>query len=229
MASYRAIGTVVELATPTYARVGDRLRKDILSGKFPPGARLKIADLSKAYGVSQMPIREALQQLQGEGLLEILPNRGASVRQIDEHMVINIYDLRGAIESMLVARCAAIITDDQLVQLYEIEARYESAVALHDPEESMEANRALHQLINSVGDNPEAQQTVEKYSDLLSGLRWRYGFRAGRSAQTITEHRELLRALAAHDVVTASQITMEHCRHAKEDLLALLRGEGPAE
>lgn len=229
MASYRTAESVVELAMPTYARVGDRLRKDILSGTFPPGARLKIADLSQAYGVSQMPIREALQQLQGEGLLEILPNRGASVRQIDERMVINIYDLRGAIESMLVVRCAATISEAQVVQLYEIEARYENAVALHDPEESMHANRALHQLINAIADNPEAQQTVEKYTDLLSGLRWRYGFRAGRSAQTITEHRELLRALAAHNAVEASQITLEHCRHAKEDLLALLRGEGPAE
>lgn len=229
MASNHALGTIVELATPTYTRVGDRLRKEILSGKFPPGTRLKIIDLSQAYGVSQMPVREALQQLQGEGLLEILPNRGASVRRVDERMVVNIYDLRAAIESMLVVRSAATISDAQVVQLYEIEARYENAVALRDPEESMQANRALHQLINSIADNPEAQQTTEKYTDLLSSLRWRYGFRAGRSAQTITEHRELLRALGAHNAVEASQITLEHCRHAKEDLLAMLRGEGPAE
>ena len=98
----RSAEAAVELATPTYARVCELLRKDILSGQFPPGARLKIAELSQAYGVSQMPIREALQQLQGEGLLDILPNRGASVRTVDARMVRNIYDLRGAIESMLV-------------------------------------------------------------------------------------------------------------------------------
>ncbi|MBL8228105.1 MAG: GntR family transcriptional regulator, partial [Bryobacterales bacterium] len=68
------------LGDPVYLRVRERLRADILSGRFGPGERIKIAELSKRYGVSQMPVREALQMLQGEGLITIAPNKGASVR-----------------------------------------------------------------------------------------------------------------------------------------------------
>jgi len=216
-----------DLSTPTYMRVSDLLRKDILAGRWPPGARLKIADLSQAYGVSQMPIREALQQLQGEGLLDIQPNRGASIRTVDERLIINIYDLRGAIESMLVTRAANSITEEQVIQLYAIEARFEHANAQSDTEAALRANKSFHHLVNAIADNPEALEILEKYSDLVSGLRRRFGFRPGRANQMMQEHRQLLSALSTHNAETACQITMEHCRHAKEDLIALLRGEGP--
>lgn len=217
------------LSTPTYMRVTDLLRKDILAGRWAPGARLKIAELSQAYGVSQMPVREALQQLQGEGLLDLQPNRGASIRTIDERMIINIYDLRAAIESMLVARAANSIAEAQVIQLYAIEARFEEASNRSDTEAAMKANKSFHHLVNSIADNPEALETLEKYSDLISGLRRRYGFRPGRSTQMVQEHRQLLTALSAHNAEAACRITIEHCLHAKEDLVALLRGEGLAQ
>lgn len=216
------------LSTPTYKRVTDLLRGDILSGRFSPGARLKIADLSRAYGVSQMPVREALQQLQGENLVDILPNRGASVRTVDERVMINIYDLRCAIESMLVGRTAAIIDGAQIVQLYALEERFEDAISSNDAEETMKANKAFHHALNSIADNPEALAILEKYSDLINGLRRVYGFRPGRGSQMLSEHRELLAALAAHNSDEASRITLEHVRHAKDDLVALLQDKATA-
>src|SRR3712207_3392027 len=71
---------IAGIADPIYVRVREQLRTDILQGVFAPGERIKIAELSKRYGVSQMPVREALQMLQGEGLVTIAPNKGASIR-----------------------------------------------------------------------------------------------------------------------------------------------------
>ena len=66
-------------STPTYLRISDLIRKDIFSGAFLPGQRLKVLDLAGRYATSQMPVREAFHILQGEGLVEVLPNRGAVV------------------------------------------------------------------------------------------------------------------------------------------------------
>src|SRR4051794_25739219 len=78
-------------------RVVARIRADILRGIWRPDARLKVRDLAARYGVSPAPIREGLQQLQGEGLVVMEPQRGARVRRVDEQLVINIFDVREAL------------------------------------------------------------------------------------------------------------------------------------
>ncbi|MEA1911003.1 MAG: GntR family transcriptional regulator [Spirochaetota bacterium] len=78
------------LSNTIYSRVSDNLRMAIVSGEFDPGERLKMADLITRFGTSQMPIREALQQLQGEGLIKIIPHRGAQVITIDQLFIKNI-------------------------------------------------------------------------------------------------------------------------------------------
>ena len=98
-----------ELTATIYARVCDALRSAILSGHFTPGQRLKMSDLTTRFRVSPTAIREALQQLQGEGLITIFPHRGASVRSVDKRFVSNIYDLRFAIENMLIRNASKII------------------------------------------------------------------------------------------------------------------------
>lgn len=214
---------LLDLAAPTYARVCDRIRQDILSGRFEPGERLKITALIKRYGVSQMPVREALQQLQGEGLVVISPNCGASVRNVDERFVRNIYDLRGAIEVMMTRRCVEKLTDEHMVRLYGLEAQYEAAVQQQDLDAILETNRLLHRSIYLIADNTEAQQITERYSGLAGGLRHRYGFSEGRFEETIAEHRRLLRALDTRDGDLAAQVAYEHCCKAGDDLLKLLR------
>jgi len=79
------------------ARVPDiqqRIRDDILAGELAFGTRITTAELAQRYGVSQMPIREALRELRGEGLVTMEPNRGARVRAIDPDFVGNIFDIR---------------------------------------------------------------------------------------------------------------------------------------
>ena len=75
-------GPVPGLRGTTYHRVHKAILSDIVNGTFAPGSRLKVAELCKRYGSSQMPIREALQLLQGEGFVVMSPNKGASVRPI---------------------------------------------------------------------------------------------------------------------------------------------------
>ncbi len=220
----RAVEEVISLSDTTYARVREKLREDILAGVFEPGVRIKIADLSKRYNVSQMPIREALQQLQGEGLLIIQPNKGASVRSVDEHFINNIYDIRGALEAMLVRRAVAAITDAELKKIEAIQAEYEAAQQHHDVKKLLDCNQRFHHAINVLAGNPEALEMLERSWGLIDFLRHRYDFGAQRLQAIITDHRQLLKALKRRDAEAAEACIRKHCEAAKHDLLQQMRG-----
>lgn len=220
----RAVEEVISLSDTTYARVREKLREDILAGVFEPGVRIKIADLSKRYNVSQMPIREALQQLQGEGLLIIQPNKGASVRSVDEHFINNIYDIRGALEAMLVRRAVAAITDAELKKIEAIQAEYEAAQQHHDVKKLLDCNQRFHHAINVLAGNPEALEMLERSWGLIDFLRHRYDFGAQRLHAIIADHRQLLKALKRRDAEAAETCIRKHCEAAKNDLLQQMRG-----
>lgn len=216
-------------ADPVYLRVREKIRADILSGRFRPGARIKIADLARRYGVSQMPVREALQMLQGEGLVTIAPNRGASVRTVDERFIGNMYDIRGAIEVMLVRRCVEKISDSELFHLHSIEGRYEEAARGGDVAGCLRYNKQFHHVIYACADNPEALEMLESHWGLIESLRGYYGFGGNRLERIIIEHRQLLKALGDHDRSLAERAAAEHCQHAKEDLIGQTRTAAPAD
>ena len=104
MVAHRAIGMT------NYDMLRDAIREDIVAGLFPPGSRLKVSDLTERYNISAIPIRDALQQLCGEGFVAIEPNRGASVREIDAKFLNQIYEIRRAVESYFVQRLAERVT-----------------------------------------------------------------------------------------------------------------------
>ncbi len=217
------------IADPVYIRVRERIRTDILSGRFQPGGRIKIADLSKRYNVSQMPVREALQMLQGEGLVTIAPNRGASVRVVDERFIRNMYDIRGALDVLLVRRCARRISESEIFQLHSIEGHYEEAARSSDFAGCLRFNKQFHHVIYTCADNPEALEMLERHWGLIDSLRGRYGFGPERLIEIINEHRQLLRALDQRDEKTAESAALDHCKHAKEDLLSQIRAATTAD
>ncbi len=208
------------IGDPVYKRVRERIRQDILSGHFEPGARIKTAALGARYGVSQMPIREALQQLQGEGLVTIAPNRGASVRRVDAEFIRNIYDIRSALEAMMVRRGVEAVTDSDMFSLYAIQGRFEAAVRQQDTDAALAANHELHHTMFRLAGNPEAVDVIARHDELLQSLRRRFGYGAGRLEEIVSEHRQLLRALDQHDADAVTRIVEEHCSKAKLDLIA---------
>src|SRR3984893_8789589 len=84
----------------------DALREAILTGRYAPGSRLVQDDLAETFGMSRIPLREALRRLEGEGLVVISPNRGAIVRPLAPKDVVDLYDLRLALESLALRRAA---------------------------------------------------------------------------------------------------------------------------
>lgn len=211
---------VVPLSATTATRVAADLRRRILAGELAPGQRLKLDELAVLAGVSHMPVREALRELEGEGVLDVLPHRGATIRGVDERFVRNFYDVRGAIEGMLTGRCAERIDAAALAVLKAAARDVEAAAARRDAEAIVAANRRFHDAINAAADNPEAQRMLAQGRVLADALRLRFGYGAGRADAIIAEHAALVRAIAKRDAGRAADVALRHCMRARDDLLA---------
>ncbi len=203
-------------------RVAADLRRRILLGELPPGRRLKIDEIAAICEVSHMPVRGALYELEREGILELSPHRGAVIRLVDAHFVRNAYDLRAAIEGMLTERCAEGVDDAGIAELRARVDAFEDASATASPLALVRANRELHDSINRHADNPDAVRVLGQGRLLVEALRIRFGFGPSRTDAIVAEHRQILKAIARHDVEKAGRLARAHCVRARDDLLARL-------
>jgi DNA-binding GntR family transcriptional regulator len=201
------------------ADIEQRLRNDIVSGDLPFGARLRIEDLALRYGVSHMPVREALRVLHGEGLVVIEPNRGARVRPIYRGFIEDVFDVRCAIETLLARRAAERRTSAHLVRLRAAAERLESLVADGEHAGVPLANREFHTAINDAAGNPGALPIVDSHWLLLAALLKRYGYGDERFPRVIEEHQHLIYAIERRDGNAAALLMGAHIEKAKNNLL----------
>jgi len=195
--------------------IGQRIRDDIVAGNLGFGERLTIDALASRYEVSHMPVREALRELQGEGLVVIEPNRGARVRTIDANFVDNLFEIRIAIEVMLIRRAAQRCRPSDIDELRAIEKDLEREIGARNYAAVVAQNQAFHTTINRIADNVDALPIVDKHWLLLAAL-WRtFGYGEARFAGVANDHRHLIAALAAHDADAAALIMGAHSNKAK--------------
>jgi DNA-binding GntR family transcriptional regulator len=209
--------------------IEQRLRNDIVSGELPFGARLRIEDLALRYGVSHMPVREALRVLHGEGLVVIEPNRGARVRPLYRGFIEDIFDVRCAIETMLARRAAERRSPAHLAQLRCAAERLEACVETGDVTRVPAANREFHTAINDAAGNPGALPIVDSHWLLLSALLKRYGYGDERFPRVIEEHQHLIYAIERQDAHSAALLMGAHIEKAKNNLLRRAAEASPAE
>jgi len=201
----------------------DRIRDDIVSGVLPFGSRLTLDQLSSRYATGHMPIREALRQLQGEGLVVQTPNRGARVRAVDVDFVRNIFDLRIAIESMLARRAAERMEPGTVAALEGAERDFEACIEARDFTGALAANRAFHRIVNEAASNPEAAGILDRHWRLIAALWNLYGYGEERAAGVISDHHQLIRAFASRDADVAACLAMAHAAKAKQDLIVRMQ------
>jgi DNA-binding GntR family transcriptional regulator len=205
--------------------IQQRLRSDIVSGELPFGARLRIEELATRYGVSHMPIREALRELHGEGLVVIERNRGARVRPVNVGLVEDLFDIRSAIETMVARRAADRRTEQHIVKLKETEIAFEALVAAGDYFSVPAANHQFHGVINDAAGSPGTLWFADRHWLLIAALWRRYGYNAERFTVVIDDHRQMIRAIQRRDAAAATMLMGAHIERAKHDLLARMASD----
>lgn len=199
-----------------------RIRDDIAAGRIELGARLTMDELAARYGVSHMPVREALRELHGSGLVRMERGRGARVISVDRDFVEDLFETRGAIETTLARRAARRIDRAALDVLHEVEKERQALVAAGDFPGALAANRRFHEAVNAAAASLQGSAILDQHWVLIAALWRRYGYAEDRFAGVSSDHLNLLRALASHDPHAASVIMAAHVVKAKYDLLAAM-------
>ena len=206
--------------------VVDRLRSLIYSGDIKPGERLLMRDLQDRFGVSHIPIREALRTLEAEGLVENLPQRGAVATEGSLSLLEEVYDARRLLEPAIAARAAVRFTDDDLAGLKEAVDELQAAHTSTDGSFS-----APHRRFHWLTLRPGATPTLEKMLRQLWGMADRFlalslAFPADVE-KALRQHAEIYRLCAERDPAVA-EIIADHLHVTEDALRAHYGGDPPA-
>jgi DNA-binding GntR family transcriptional regulator len=194
---------VCNVATST-VRVRDELQHAILEGVLKPGERLRAEALAQRYGTSRTPVREALLQLEAQGLVEVEPNRGAVVRPFDATDLRDLYDVRALLEPAAAARAAARIAPQQIARLRELcddDAPVEDQIAY---------NEQFHRVIAEAAGSPRLQAAMRAASGIPRAFRSVFWHDAGQRAESLVCHRRLIGAFEAGDAGLAEAVMRMH-------------------
>ncbi len=206
------------------------LRRRILAGALPAGTHLGEAETAGSLGVSRTPVREALQRLSADGLVDLLPHRGAQTISWTPAELANVFELRALLEPYGAARAASrALTEAELAGLTELCDQMETAAANSDFGRVAELNTTLHGTILAAAGNPRLTDLVQTIVlvPVVIGTFSRYD--ADSLRRSMHHHRELVAALRAADPAWAESVMRAHIRAAADFLIGQIRLEAADE
>ncbi|MEE7437917.1 GntR family transcriptional regulator [Methylobacterium oryzae] len=208
--------------------IGTEIRRRILDGRYPAGSQLRQDGLAAEFGASRIPVREALFQLEAEGLVRILPHRGAMVAPLSAADAAEALELRAALEPRLLALSAPRLTDDDYARADALLEEYAAALRAGATARWGALNTELHLLLYGRAERPRALGLVgsllaecDRYTRLQLSTDSAELERADR------EHREIVRLCRNGHVSAACALLTDHIDHVAAALMAFL-GAAPA-
>jgi DNA-binding GntR family transcriptional regulator len=178
-----------------HPRVRDLLEEAILEGELKPGERLRAEALAQRFGTSRTPIREALLQLEGQGLVEVEPNRGAVVRAFDRDDLRDLYNLRAILEPAAAALAATRRDAFQLVRLGMLCDVAENAPV----EDQIDYNEQFHRIIAEAAGSPRLEVAMRAASGIPRTFRYRFWQSEAQRTESLVCHRRIVAAFRARD------------------------------
>jgi DNA-binding GntR family transcriptional regulator len=192
-----------------------------LRGSIEPGERLREDDLSRRYRVSRTPIREALNQLKAEGLVETSPGRGIIVAEFDEDEIIEGYDIRGALEGVAARLAAQRATDVDLARLDLLLDTLTKAADAHDVDTLVKLGGEFHFTLWRIAGNRRLLKLMRELEDSIGRFQRLTLLTPGRIDHAMSEHRAIAAAIRAHDGEAAERIARDHMHEARHARLML--------
>jgi DNA-binding GntR family transcriptional regulator len=192
----------------------DRLKAAIEAHHFEPGHRMREVEIAEWLGISRTPTRDALRQLESEGLLEAAPRRGLIVATLDHNSVSEIYDVRASLESLAASRAARQATSAELAILHD-NLRRQTEADPNDIDLLLDLNNQFHDAICGASRNRYLSLTLRSLETPLALLRGTTYTAPGRPAEALEQHRQILQAIEAKDEELARKLAAEHVRAAE--------------
>lgn len=203
--------------------VFNTLRQAILTGELSPGERLMEIHLANKLGVSRTPIREAMRMLELEGLVTMIPRRGAEVAQITEKSMNDVLEVRRATDALCAELACDRITEQGLVDLEAACAQFEAAVKTGDNKKIAQADVALHDIILQSTGNQRLIQLVNNLSEQMYRYRFEYIKDISQHDNLAREHRIIFESIRKKDKETAAQSARTHIDNQEKAIIRQIR------
>ena len=202
-------------------RVFQRLREDILSGVYQEHDELREITIGEELGVSRTPVREALRQLELEGLVKIIPNKGAYVTGITLKDVADIYKIRSMLEGMCARWATKHITEKQIEELEEVLLLSEFHLQKRSSEQTdqvTELDGKFHRILYEASNSRRLEHVLSDFHKYVQMARAMSVGEKNRAEKSIQEHREILEAIKEHDGEMAERLANRHILNVMKNL-----------
>ena len=204
----------------SYELVYQKLRENILNGHYKHGDELRETAVGKEIGVSRTPVREALRQLELEGLVTIIPNRGAYVYMITAKDVQDIYVIRSMLEGLCARWATQSITAEQLDSMEETLCLSEYHTSKKNYEKLYELDSLFHEQLYEAGGSRILNHILSDFHDYVKMVRKATISTSSRSVTSTEEHRAIFEAIKEKDPDKAEALAKEHVKHTIESIQA---------
>lgn len=222
----RLIPITLDSYKPLREIVFETLRDAIINQTLEPGERLMEIQMAEEMGVSRTPVREAIRKLELEGLVIMVPRKGAYVAGISVRDIHEVFEVRTSLEGLAASLAAQRITPEELDEMErnlfleagELEGNNLSSI--------IEIDTSFHDLLYKAAKNQKLFQMVSNLQEQLQRFRSASLALPGRSKTALDEHRKILEALAMGDSKHAQKLAMEHIESAETAMMAAIESQG---
>ena len=204
--------------------VFNTLRQAILTGEMEPGERLMEIQLANKLGVSRTPIREAIRKLELEGLVIMIPRKGAEVAHITVKDMRDVLEVRSALEELAATLACKNVTAEHIEELKTANRVFEAAIVSKDVVAIVNADVAFHNIIYSMTDNQRLIQIINNLSEQMYRYRLEYVKDARSHSILISEHADIINRIASRDEEGAKEVISQHIGNQERGIIRMMRG-----
>ncbi|MDP3700777.1 MAG: GntR family transcriptional regulator [Hylemonella sp.] len=214
---------ILSMPTALHGQVTQRLRQLLVEGRIAPGAKLNERELCEQMKVSRTPLREAIKTLAAEGLVELLPNRGAIAVALSEADILNTFEVMAGLEGLSGELAAQRITAEELAEIQAMHYEMKAAYTRHDLSSYYRLNAAIHRAFNAAAKNPVLTATYTQVNARLQALRFRSNQDGEKWARAMQEHDRMIEALQQRDGAALRAELVAHLGHKRDVVVEQMR------
>jgi len=199
-------------------KIYNKIREKILNGQYKAGETLTETQIAREVGASRTPVREAIRQLELEGLITSVPNKGLIVSEISEQEIEDIFEIRTHIEGLAARRAVENITDKQLENMEEILCLFEFYAKKNDVKKCVELDTEFHNIIFQACKSKPIWNILGNFLHYIQKSRLKSLGKGSRLMEALKEHKEIFKAFKTKDPSMAEKAMLNHVKHALENV-----------
>jgi DNA-binding GntR family transcriptional regulator len=208
---------------PLRELVFESLREAIISGRLKPGERMMEIQMAEEMGVSRTPVREAIRKLELEGLVVMIPRKGAYVAGLSLKDIVEVFEIRGALEGLAAELAAERITDDELENLERYLVRITEDIEKGDLGKVVETDTDFHTQLYKASRNDWLLQIINNLREQIQRFRTTSLSYPGRMKEAVEEHRQIVEAISSRNGKLARKLAYEHIEKAENSLMSMIQ------